>query len=135
MRYGSIRNIAIVAHVDHGKTTLVDGMLRQSGASADRARTAQLLTATLALELARAGALSEEIRCPAPAAVPAGARSIAAHRRTATRWPEKPRKPFMSRENCLSLGDSPNILDIPDDTPVLLVGSSARSGDWIGCTS
>ncbi len=27
----SYRNIAIVAHVDHGKTTLVDGMLRQSG--------------------------------------------------------------------------------------------------------
>ncbi|MEO8052150.1 MAG: translational GTPase TypA [Acidobacteriota bacterium] len=27
----SIRNIAIVAHVDHGKTTLVDAMLRQSG--------------------------------------------------------------------------------------------------------
>ena len=32
MQEGSIRNIAIVAHVDHGKTTLVDGMLRQSGA-------------------------------------------------------------------------------------------------------
>ncbi|MFW6080253.1 MAG: GTP-binding protein, partial [Gemmatimonadota bacterium] len=27
-----LRNIAIIAHVDHGKTTLVDQMLRQSGA-------------------------------------------------------------------------------------------------------
>ena len=30
-----LRNIAIVAHVDHGKTTLVDTMLRQSGAFGD----------------------------------------------------------------------------------------------------
>ena len=28
----NIRNIAIIAHVDHGKTTLVDCMLKQSGA-------------------------------------------------------------------------------------------------------
>ncbi|MDQ2860262.1 MAG: GTP-binding protein, partial [Pseudomonadota bacterium] len=27
----SLRNIAIIAHVDHGKTTLVDQMLGQSG--------------------------------------------------------------------------------------------------------
>jgi GTP-binding protein len=32
-----LRNIAIVAHVDHGKTTLVDAMLRQSGAFSARA--------------------------------------------------------------------------------------------------
>jgi len=31
MRKENIRNIAIIAHVDHGKTTLVDGMLNQSG--------------------------------------------------------------------------------------------------------
>ena len=31
MKHEKLRNIAIIAHVDHGKTTLVDEMLKQSG--------------------------------------------------------------------------------------------------------
>ena len=31
MKREDLRNIAIIAHVDHGKTTIVDGLLRQSG--------------------------------------------------------------------------------------------------------
>ena len=33
----NLRNIAIIAHVDHGKTTLVDQLLQQSGTLGERA--------------------------------------------------------------------------------------------------
>ena len=46
----AFRNVAIVAHVDHGKTTLVDAMLRQSGALHGRGETTDRVLDTGDLE-------------------------------------------------------------------------------------
>jgi GTP-binding protein len=53
MRKNNFRNIAIIAHVDHGKTTLVDGMLRQSGIFRDNQQIKERVMDSLDLERER----------------------------------------------------------------------------------
>ncbi len=48
-----IRNIAIIAHVDHGKTTLVDAMLKQSGTFSEREEVAERVMDSNELERER----------------------------------------------------------------------------------
>ncbi|MBN2515852.1 MAG: translational GTPase TypA [Deltaproteobacteria bacterium] len=53
MQKQHIRNIAIIAHVDHGKTTLVDGMLRQSGIFRENQQVADRVMDSMDLERER----------------------------------------------------------------------------------
>ena len=53
MKREEIRNIAIIAHVDHGKTTLVDAMLRQGGIFRDNQQVQERVMDSIDLERER----------------------------------------------------------------------------------
>lgn len=56
----NIRNVAIIAHVDHGKTTLVDFMLRQSGTFRENQATAERMMDSMDLERERGITISSK---------------------------------------------------------------------------
>jgi len=53
MSVQEIRNIAIIAHVDHGKTTLIDNIMKQSGMFRDNQETSERMMDSNDLEKER----------------------------------------------------------------------------------
>ncbi len=62
-----LRNIAIIAHVDHGKTTLVDGMLKQARVFRENQKVAERVMDSNELERERGITILAKDLDPRPA--------------------------------------------------------------------
>ena len=65
-----IRNIAIIAHVDHGKTTLVDNMLKQAGTFRENEKVEDRVMDSGDIERERGITISAKPPTARPAAAP-----------------------------------------------------------------
>ena len=85
MQDTKLRNVAIIAHVDHGKTTLVDEMLKQGGIYRENQATVERVMDSNDLERERG--ITILAKNTAPRKKPSSARSRALLHAIATRKP------------------------------------------------